>query len=92
MVRNGKAACQYKAVEQQYSQKNQSSWRYVKWRSLRLDTGNYSWGSEAVTRRTRVIDIVCNASNNELVRPKTIVNSALVLVDDAPFKQWYLQH
>ncbi|RVW83227.1 40S ribosomal protein S8 [Vitis vinifera] len=25
----------------------------VKWRALRLDTGNYSWGSEAVTRKTR---------------------------------------
>ncbi|CAG7891992.1 unnamed protein product [Brassica rapa] len=64
----------------------------VKWRALRLDTGNYSWGSEAVTRKTRVLDVVYNASNNELVRTKTLVKSAIVQVDAAPFKQWYLQH
>ena len=40
----------------------------MKWRALRLDTGNYSWGSEAVTRKTRILDVVYNASNNELVR------------------------
>ncbi|GKC84002.1 40S ribosomal protein S8 [Tanacetum coccineum] len=28
----------------------------VKWRALRLDTGNFSWGSEAVTRKTRILD------------------------------------
>ncbi|KAG7555921.1 Ribosomal protein S8e [Arabidopsis suecica] len=64
----------------------------VKWRALRLDTGNYSWGSEAVTRKTRVLDVVYNASNNELVRTKTLVKSAIVQVDAAPFKQWYLSH
>ncbi|CAI0379120.1 unnamed protein product, partial [Linum tenue] len=51
----------------------------VKWRALRLDTGNFSWGSEAVTRKTRLLDVVYNASNNELVRTQTLV-------------QWYLQH
>ncbi|CAI0379117.1 unnamed protein product, partial [Linum tenue] len=30
----------------------------VKWRALRLDTGNFSWGSEAVTRKTRLLDVV----------------------------------
>ncbi|XP_061367599.1 small ribosomal subunit protein eS8-like isoform X2 [Gastrolobium bilobum] len=64
----------------------------VKWRALRLDTGNYSWGSEAVTRKTRILDVVYNASNNELVRTQTLVRSAIVQVDAAPFKQWYLQH
>ncbi|MFQ6651322.1 hypothetical protein Gotur_023683, partial [Gossypium turneri] len=64
----------------------------VKWRALRLDTGNYSWGSEAVTRKTRILDVVYNASNNELVRTQTLVKSAIVQVDAAPFKQWYLQH
>ena len=64
----------------------------VKWRALRLDTGNYSWGSEATTRKTRVLDVVYNASNNELVRTKTLVKSAIVQVDAAPFKQWYLSH
>ncbi|KAF7145932.1 hypothetical protein RHSIM_Rhsim04G0015500 [Rhododendron simsii] len=64
----------------------------VKWRALRLDTGNYSWGSEAVTRKTRILDVVYNASNNELVRTQSLVKSAIVQVDAAPFKQWYLQH
>nr|CAD1830336.1 unnamed protein product [Ananas comosus var. bracteatus] len=38
----------------------------VKWRALRLDTGNYS--------------------------TQTLVKSAIIQVDVAPFKQWYLQH
>lgn len=40
-----------------------------KFRALRLDAGNFSWGSEAITRKTRLLDVVYNASNNELVRP-----------------------
>ncbi|KAK8945204.1 40S ribosomal protein S8 [Platanthera zijinensis] len=64
----------------------------VKWRALRLDTGNYSWGSEAITRKTRILDVVYNASNNELVRTQTLVKSAIIQVDAAPFRQWYLQH
>uniref|UniRef100_M1DBX3 40S ribosomal protein S8 n=1 Tax=Solanum tuberosum TaxID=4113 RepID=M1DBX3_SOLTU len=42
--------------------------------------------------RTRLLDVVYNASNNELVRTQTLVKSAIVQVDAAPFKQWYLQH
>merc|ERR1711874_387819 len=38
-----------------------------KYRALRQDHGNFSWGSEAVTRKTRIIDVVHNASNNEYV-------------------------
>jgi small subunit ribosomal protein S8e len=65
---------------------------YVKWRALQLDTCNYSWGSEALTRKTGILDVVYNASNNELVRTQTLVKSAIVQVDAAPFKQWYLTH
>lgn len=63
-----------------------------KFRALRLDTGNYSWGSESVTRKTRILDVVYNASNNELVRTQTLVKSAIIQVDAAPFRQWYNQH
>lgn len=63
-----------------------------KFRALRLDTGNFSWGSEAVTRKTRILDVVYNASNNELVRTQTLVKSAIIQVDAAPFRQWYNQH
>jgi len=63
-----------------------------KWRALRLDTGNFSWGSECCTRRVRVLDVVYNSSNNELVRTKTLVKNAIIQVDAAPFRQWYEQH
>merc|ERR1711935_17642 len=63
-----------------------------KYRALRLDTGNFAWGSEAQTRKTRVIDVLYNASNNELVRTKTLVKSAIVQVDAVPFRQWYEAH
>nr|ABZ04260.1 ribosomal protein rps8 [Lineus viridis] len=63
-----------------------------KYRALRLDTGNFSWGSESQTRKTRVIDVVYNASNNELVRTKTLVKNCIVQIDAAPFRQWYEAH
>mmetsp|Transcript_34077 Transcript_34077/g.61426 ORF Transcript_34077/g.61426 Transcript_34077/m.61426 type:complete len:208 (-) Transcript_34077:810-1433(-) len=63
-----------------------------KFRALRLDHGNYSWGTEAVTRKVRVLDVVYNASNNELVRTQTLVKNAVVQIDAAPFKEWYKQH
>lgn len=63
-----------------------------KFRALRLDSGNFSWGSEAVTRKVRVLDVAYNASNNELVRTQTLVKNAIVQVDAAPFKHWYQQH
>jgi small subunit ribosomal protein S8e len=63
-----------------------------KFRALRLDHGNFSWGSEAVTRKTRILDVNYNASNNELVRTQTLVKNAIIQVDATPFKQWYQQH
>ena len=41
-----------------------------------------------VTRKTRIIDVVYNASNNELVRTKTLVKNCVVQVDSTPFRQW----
>jgi len=63
-----------------------------KFRALRIDTGIFSWGSEVVTRKTRVLDVVYNATNNELVRTKTIVKNCIVTIDANPFRQWYLKH
>eukprot|EP00271_Cylindrocystis_brebissonii_P008900 TRINITY_DN23425_c0_g1_i1.p1 TRINITY_DN23425_c0_g1~~TRINITY_DN23425_c0_g1_i1.p1 ORF type:complete len:241 (+),score=68.66 TRINITY_DN23425_c0_g1_i1:72-725(+) len=63
-----------------------------KFRALRLDTGNFSWGSESVTRKSRLLDVVYNASNNELVRTQTLVKNAVVQVDATPFRQWYNMH
>lgn len=64
----------------------------LKYRAMRLDTGNFSWGSEVRTARSRVLDVVYNASNNELVRTKTLVKGAIVLIDASPFKTWYQSH
>jgi small subunit ribosomal protein S8e len=99
----------------------------LKFRALRLESGNFSWGTEgtaetvtaaaspilfslcpsadvslllsaclccvvATSRKTRILDVVYNASNNELVRTKTLVKGAIVQVDATPFRQWYEQH
>merc|ERR1712213_134441 len=48
-----------------------------KYRALRLDTGNFAWASEATARKTRIIDVVYNA---------------IVVIDAAPFRQWYESH
>merc|ERR1712118_464310 len=63
-----------------------------KFRGIRLESGNFSWGSEVCTRKTRIIDVVYNASNNELVRTKTLVKNAIISVDATPFRQWYETH
>eukprot|EP00300_Choanocystis_sp_HF-7_P024012 c25405_g1_i1.p3 GENE.c25405_g1_i1~~c25405_g1_i1.p3 ORF type:complete len:213 (-),score=38.96 c25405_g1_i1:21-659(-) len=64
----------------------------VKFRALRLDTGSFSWGSEAVARKTRILDVVYNASSNDLVRTKSLVKNCIVQVDATPFRQWFAQH
>mmetsp|Transcript_122777 Transcript_122777/g.347951 ORF Transcript_122777/g.347951 Transcript_122777/m.347951 type:complete len:217 (+) Transcript_122777:76-726(+) len=63
----------------------------MKFRALRLDSGNYSWGSENCTKKVRILDVVYNASNNELVRTKTLVKNTIVQIDAQPFKQYYLK-
>jgi len=64
----------------------------IKHRALRLDSGNFAWGSEHTTRKTRVIGVVYNSSNNELVRTNTLVKNAIVQIDATPFRQWYEAH
>merc|ERR1719238_545876 len=63
-----------------------------KQRALRLDTGNFCWGTENCSRKTRIMNVVYNASNMELVRTNTLTKSTIVQVDATPFKQWYLRH
>ena len=63
-----------------------------KFRALKLDAGNFSWGTEVCTRKTRVLDVTYNASNNELVRTKTLVKGAIIVVDANPFQTWYEKH
>jgi ribosomal protein S8E len=53
---------------------------HTKFRALRLEQGNFSWSSESIAKKTRVLDVVYNATNNELVRTKTLVKNAIVQV------------
>lgn len=64
----------------------------TKYRALRLEAGNFSWGSEGIARKVRVIVVAYHPSNNELVRTNTLTRSAVVQVDAAPFRTWYEAH
>lgn len=64
----------------------------LKFRALRLDHGNFAWASESTTKKTRILNVVYNATNNELVRTNTLTLSTVVQVDATPFKLWYLRH
>jgi small subunit ribosomal protein S8e len=64
----------------------------TKFRALRLESGNFSWGSQATTCKTRIVKVVYNASNNELVRTNTLVKGCIVEIDAVPFRQWYERH
>ncbi|PWW76262.1 ribosomal protein S8e [Tuber magnatum] len=63
-----------------------------KFRAIRLEAGNFSWGSEGISKKARVIGVVFHPSNNELVRTNTLTKSAIVQIDAAPFRQWYEAH
>ena len=63
-----------------------------KYRALRLDSGNFSWGSEGISRKVRVIAVAYHPSNNDLVRTNSLTRSAVVQIDAAPFRTWYEAH
>jgi len=60
-------------------------------RAIRLDHGNFSWGSENFSAACRIVDVLYNASNDDLVRTKTLVKNCIVQIDGNPFKQYYLK-
>ena len=64
----------------------------LKYRALRLDAGSFSWGTQVRSAKARILNVVYNASNNELVRTNTLVKSAVVQIDATPFRQWYQKH
>ncbi len=61
-------------------------------RALRTDVGNFTWASQAMHKKTRVIDVLYNATNRELVKTKTLVKNTIVSIDANPFKAYFLQH
>ena len=64
----------------------------LKYRAMKLEFGNFSWGSEVCAKKTRILDVVYNASNNELVRTKTLVKNSIIQIDATPFRTWYESH
>ena len=64
----------------------------AKYRCLKAEAGNFSWGSENTTRKARILDVVYNSTSNELLRTKTLVKNAIVSVDASLFRQWYENH
>jgi len=60
-------------------------------RALRLNEGHFVWPGEAATKRSRILNVVYNATSNELVRTNTLVKGCIVQIDATPFKQWYEQ-
>ena len=64
----------------------------IKQRALRLNTGNYNWASAGVAFKTKILNVVYNASNNELVRTNTLVKNTIVRVDATPFKKYVVKH
>ena len=64
----------------------------IKPRALRLDSGNFAWGSEHITAKTRILGVVYNASNNELVRTNTLVKGCVIQIDATPFRMAYEKH
>ena len=64
----------------------------LKFRAMRLDAGNFVWPAEHTAHKTRILDTVYNASNQELVRTKTLTKNTIVQIDATPFRQWYLKH
>merc|ERR1711998_805187 len=50
----------------------------TKVRALRVNEGNFAWGSEHIAKKVKILDVVYNSSNNELVRTKTLVKSCIV--------------
>nr|UXY87928.1 40S ribosomal protein S8 [Cryptomonas curvata] len=59
-------------------------------RALSLETGNFAWISVGVTKKTKIISVMYNASNNEFVRTNTLVKSSIIYVDATPFKSLFL--
>jgi len=60
-----------------------------KFRALRLDKGNFAWASEGISKVSKIVDVVYNATSNELIRTKTLVKGAIIVIDATPFRQYY---
>lgn len=64
----------------------------IKKRALRLNTGNFNWASQGSAFKSKILNVVYNASNNELVRTNTLVKNTIVRIDATPFKKYVVKH
>jgi len=58
----------------------------IKKRALSIEFGNFSMISKGISRKTKIIRVVFNSTNNELVRTNTLVKGSIIFVDATPFK------
>jgi len=49
-----------------------------KFRALRLTDGNFNWASENISHKAKILDVVYNSTNNELIRTKTLVKNSII--------------
>ena len=59
-----------------------------KYRALRLNEGNFNWQSEQITMKSKIINVVYNASNNEYIRTNTLTKNTIIRIDASPFKKF----
>eukprot|EP01068_Selenidium_serpulae_P004516 Selendium_serpulae@DN3616_c0_g1_i1.p2 len=64
----------------------------IKRRAIRLCEGLYSWPTQGIAAKSKIIDVVYNASSNEFVREKALTKNTIVLIDAHPFKKWYQEY
>ena len=65
----------------------------IKRRALKINEGNFSWISESVSRKSKILEVVYNATHNELVRTQRVVKGCIVSIDPTPFKYfWYINY
>ena len=64
----------------------------IKQRALRLNEGNFSWVSEKVAKKCKIVNVIYNSTNNEIVRTNTIVKGNIVVIDPTPFKYYWKIH
>lgn len=63
-----------------------------KLRALKLNMGNFNWQSEGVAFKSKIVNVVYNASNNDYVRTNTLVKNTIIRIDPTPFKHYIIKH
>jgi len=65
----------------------------IKRRALRINEGNFCWVSEKVARKSKIVEVLYNATHNELVRTQRVVKGCIVTIDPTPFKfYWHIHY